>query len=169
MRDSKAIRSTIEAHRRGYRVDEYGCVISPKGKLRRCTIDDAGFYRFNIWEADRKRLHIYVHKLAAFQLYGEEGIRHESLIIGHRNTDRLDNRLGNIILTTRSAVQMGIDPVKRLAFGANAASKRRSLTDAQLTEFRGMRATGATLEVLCAKFGMAKSTASYIVNGRTYA
>ncbi len=168
MRDSKTMRNVMEAHRRGYYVDEWGAVRSPRGKTRATNVDDAGFYRFNIWEVGRSRGHVPVHRLVAYQLYGDRALD-ERLFVRHLNTDRLDNRPENIELATRSVIQMDIEHSKRLAYAVNAASYLRRLTEGQVAELRAMRQAGATLKVLCARFGIAKSTASYIVNGKTYA
>jgi hypothetical protein len=171
VRDGKIIRATIEAFARGYRVDEDGIVQGLRGP-RRCTVDDAGFYRFNIWtvvDGKKTRLHVYPHKLAAYQVFGEQ-IRDESRSITFKNGDRQDLRPSNITLATRSEIMMARHtPLLRLAYAINAARSRRALTESQLDDFRAARAGGASLATLCERYGIAKSTASYIANGRTYA
>ncbi len=169
MRQSKAIANIVEANRRGYWVGDDGEVHAPRGKIRRCNIDDAGFKRFSLWQRGdtRTRLCVYVHKLAAYQVYGDQ-IRNEQLRITFRNRNRLDCRPSNVILRTHSQIQRALPQAERIAFGMNAARRLRKLTDADLGEFRAMRLAGATLRALSDRFGIAVSTASYIVNGLTY-
>lgn len=177
MRTSKAVRAVIEAHRRGYYVDDHGIVHGMRGP-RQCTIDDAGFYRFNIWarkkEGQRRRkgrperMHVYVHKLAAFQKFGEAAIRDPHLRIWHENRDRLDNRPANIVMRTQSQIAMAMPQAARVAYAINAARKLRALSNKQLVRFRELSEAGASLKVLAKRFKIAKSTASYIRSRRTY-
>lgn len=87
----------------------------------------------------------------------------------HIDRDRTNNRPDNLKLGTRIEAQMLVPQHERILHAANAASKLRLLTMAQVLDLRARRAAGATLKELCEAFGIAKSTASYIVNGKTYA
>lgn len=164
---SKLYTAVIEAHARGYRVLEDGTVRGMRG-VRRVTFDDVGFARFNVARRGGGRFNVYVHKLAAYQLFGELAFAEGARVI-HLNNARADNRLENIALGTQDDVMQNRPQVQRLLWSLHAARSLRSLDSKQLQMFRDMRAAGASLNELAKCFGIAKSTASYIVNRKTYA
>jgi hypothetical protein len=154
------------AFERGYRVCEDGRVIGPKGKYRKLYVHNNGFLRFTVRPVGTRRsVAAFVHQLAAFQLFGDYD---PALVVMHLNGDRADNRLSNIALGTRAESHMRIARTLRVLYAVNAASKLRSLTDGEVASLRAERACGASLKDICAKYGIARSTASYIYNRRTY-
>jgi hypothetical protein len=161
------------AFERGYRVCDDGRVIGPRGKFRKLYVHNNGFLRFTVRPVGTRRsVAAFVHQLAAFQLFGDytEGSGEGSgeKVVMHLNGDRADNRLSNIALGTRTESHMRIARTLRVLYAVNAASKLRSLTDGEVASLRAERACGASLKDICAKYGIARSTASYIYNRRTY-
>lgn len=156
------------AFARGYVVDDDGTVVGPRG-ARSASAAPNGFLRFSIHTEERGNYgHIFVHQLAAYQQFGEESFGDGVKVI-HLDGDRMNNALSNIALGTQSAAMFASIPRHmRVAHAVHAARKLRSLSDAQVADLRERRRNGATLRQLCAAFGIAKSTASYIVNGKTY-
>lgn len=151
---------------RGYWVDGDGAAQGPRGPLK-CHPTSTGFLRFSMHARPRRRVHVLVHQLAALILFGERGLS-DDVVILHLDRDKTNNRPNNLVLGTRNEAQLLIPRVERLLYGANAASRQRLLTTEQVTEIRAQRASGATLREICDRFGIAKSTASYVVNKRTY-
>lgn len=165
---SKLFQAVIAAYERDYRVLEDGRVQGVRG-IRRVTTDDVGFARFNIRPTRAgQRLNVYVHKLVAYQLFGEAAFAPGTKVM-HRNNNRADNRLENILIGTQDDVMQNRPHTQRLLWSLHAARSLRSLDSKQLQMFRDMRAAGASLNELAKCFGIAKSTASYIVNRKTYA
>lgn len=152
---------------RGYWVDGAGVPYGLRGDPLKCHNTSAGFPRFSMHDANRGRVHVLVHQLAALLLFGEEGLADDVTII-HVDRNRENNRPENLKLGTRREAQLLIPRHERMLYAVNAASRLRHLTMAQVQELRAMRAAGAKLDELAAAFGIAKSTVSYIVNGKTY-
>ncbi len=160
-RNSKAVTTIIDAFTKGYRVDVDGRLISP-------FVDNRGYLRFNLKGfRSGKSCPLLVHQLAAYQAFGED-----SLMVGiqvrHLDGNPLNNCLENIAIGTASQNSMDKLPAVRLRAALIAASHQRSLSDAQVAEARRDYANGARLVDLAKKFGIAKSTASGIVNFKTY-
>jgi len=156
----------------GYWVDADGIPQGPRGP-RRCGRSTSDFLRFSVHlpGVDRragKRCHVLVHQLAALCIFGEKALA-DDVVILHLDRDRDNNTPANLALGTRSDAQMLIPRHERHLYAMNAAMKRRSLTPSQVVELRAMRAAGATLKELASAFEVAKSTVSYVVNGKTYA
>jgi isopentenyl phosphate kinase len=63
---------------------------------------------------------------------------------------------------------MDIPPAERHKKARKAAATQRKLSKVDVSDLRRDRAGGMTYKMLMAKYGLAKSTVSYIVNGKTY-
>lgn len=155
-----------EAFRQGYRVTEMGQVISPhSGKPLKAQLN-SGYYRFNLNTPGFRGM-VTVHRLAAFQWFGEALFK-AGIQVRHLNGNAKDNSRDNIAIGTATENHRDKAPGVHQAVSAAGGRARRALSDAQLMEFRRDRANGATYKQLRAKYGLAKSTVSYIVNGRFY-
>lgn len=88
--------------------------------------------------------------------------------VRHLDGDPKNNSVTNIAIGTHSENMMDVDPEVLRQKALHAASYRRSLTEDEVEELREFRRQGATYKQLCARFGIAKSTVSYIVNYKTY-
>lgn len=151
----------------GYWVDVDGVVYGPTGKRRKCGVSSMGFLRFSI-HVKRDRTHVFVHHLAALIHFGDEGLSDEVVIL-HLDRNKANNAQANLALGTRSDAQMLIPRHERILHGINAAARLRRLSPENVERLRKLRAAGCTLSELAMTFGIAKSTASYIVNRKTYA
>ena len=166
---TKARRALIYATERGYRVTNDGRVIGPSGRERALSKGTNGRLHFNIrWpfgEKKRETATIYVHRLAAYQMFGERLFR-DDLEVCHLDNNPLNNAKSNLILGTRRTNMSHRTPetLKRVL---NAASQgRRALSDEQVAALREERRQGATYKALMAKYGIAKSTLWGILNGK---
>jgi len=175
IRDSLRARSTVDASERGYFVNEDGDVISPTGKKRKpqpyknSAKKGGYYYRFTISiPGSRKRTTITFHQLAAYQKFGAMALA-KGVLVRHLDGNSENNRPDNLVLGNESDNAMDQCPKIRKARAKHAASHLKRLNDIQVASLRRDRAAGATLKVLCAKYGIAKSTCSYIINRKTYA
>lgn len=175
IRDSLRARSTVDASERGYYVNEDGDVISPKGTKRKpqpyknSAHRGGYYYRFTISvPGSKKRTTVTYHQLAAYQKFGAVALA-EGVVVRHMDGDSENNRPDNIELGDHSDNMMDQCPKVRRARAKHAASHLKKLSDIEVARLRKDRAAGATLKVLCEKYGIAKSTCSYIINKKTYA
>lgn len=147
-------------------MNKEGQVFSPFGrKLKLKQVNN--YYRFNIKDKIKGHYYVKVHRLCAYQKYGEK-IFESGVQVRHLNGNSLDNSYGNIGIGTSSANRLDICPKKRKALASNASKNLRALTDEDLTEFWRDRNNGMSYKELSNKYKIAKSTISYIINGKTY-
>lgn len=151
----------VIAYEKGYRVNDEGQVVAPRGNIRALTVDADGYYRFSLGHNGSTR----VHSLAAIQWFGDYD---ESLEIRHLDGNPKNNARSNLALGTRSQNEMDKSAAVRQRVAARAASKQRKFTETTVAEIRMKWAQGATLKQLIAEYGGAKSTISYIVNNKMY-
>lgn len=93
----KYSRNEIYAYEIGYRVTEDGFLQSPSGKYIG-HIHKSGYVKFSI-QNKKKRFSIFVHRLQAYQKYGEK-IYQKGLQVRHLNNNKQDNSYSNIALGT---------------------------------------------------------------------
>jgi len=152
----------LEAYRRGYRVTADGIVLSPSGRRRKTDLDTGGYPRFSVAFADGIRT-INVHRLLAYQKYGEQ-IFESGLEVRHENGDKADCSWGNVLLGTHSENMQDKPADVRMACALYATSFVRRLSSEQEDQLRADRSSGMTYKQLGIKYGLAKSTISYIMH-----
>lgn len=133
---SKTNEAIREAHRRGYIVLDDGAVISPYGTIRSQRIrgnKKKDRYYYISMAFDKKSFPLPVHKLMAFQKYGEKMFEN-GICVRHLNGDSLDNAVGNIAIGTLSNNMMDQLPEKRLLH-AKAASEKIMIKDWSKADF----------------------------------
>lgn len=126
---------------------------------------------FTIYEGqrpDRKKYQIFVHRLQAYQKFGEAMFM-DGIEVRHKDNNHLNNGEDNILLGTKSENMMDLPEEFRIKRAKRAASFLRALTDDQVREIRRLSAAGVTYNTLVEQFGVAKGTISYVVNRRMYA
>jgi hypothetical protein len=164
MRSSRD-RWTVEAHQKGYRVTDSGEVISPSGVSRKLTCHE-GYLRFNV-RVEGVAVPVAVHKLAAYQVFGEDSMRPD-VQIRHRNGVRTDNRPSNFLLGSNLDNIMDRTPADRKEHAKKAAAALRSFTEEQAKQLLEDRRSGMTFRDLGLKYGVSVSTAHGVVSGRFY-
>lgn len=98
--NSKQNMVTLAAHTKGYRVRKSGKVVGVKGSVLSLAKNKKGYYRFSM-RHDGKIVSVMVHKLQAFQKFGEEAF-YEGMVIRHQNDKEFDNSHKNLILGTQA-------------------------------------------------------------------
>lgn len=123
-------------------------------------------YRGNAY--DRKT--VYVHKLVAYQKFGDNALVGE---VRHMDNNSLNNAPHNIEMGTHSDNMNDMDPGIRHRIcrkaGSVSASRTRRLTDNQVEELIRLHIQGYTNRELAKRFGVAGSTISRIITGDKYA
>jgi hypothetical protein len=153
----------VEAVSKGYRI-ENGKPISPTGEVLAVNRDRGGYWRFSVLGSDGKVRPLMVHRVVAYQKYGK-GLFAPGIQVRHANGNQSDNSFENILIGTQSDNEMDKPDEIRKTVARNAA---RKLTEEQVCQLRKDRESGMKYDALVQKYGIRKSTVSYIVNGKTY-
>lgn len=165
---SKNAMCLVEASERGYRVDEHGKVVSHVGKILKLNKDTKGYLRFGFNSANHDYVvSVWVHRLVAYQKFGDI-LFEEDMVVRHLDGNPANNSWDNIEIGTQSDNMMDRPEDSRRAQSKHAASFRRKLTEEEVAWLRHDRELGMSYKELMAKYGIAKSTVSYIVNRKTY-
>lgn len=96
-RNSKRSIALLLAFEKGYRITNEGKILNPEGKELKGNINK-GYLRFSIRLGD-DRINVSVHRLLAYQKFGER-IFEEGQLIRHLNSNSLDNSWDNIGIGT---------------------------------------------------------------------
>lgn len=156
----------------GYRVDDVGIVYSPHGRPIRTTMGRGKSWHLRFFAAridpeSRSVFKIPVHRLAAYQRYGEAALA-RGVVAFHDDGDTLNCAPSNIVIGTRTDRVMRIPAEARREHGRRGAEATRKLTDDQVMELRRRWAEWEPIRSLAHAFGISKGSVSYIANGRTY-
>lgn len=175
---SNQTKAILKAVKLGYTITKEGEPFSPSGKPLVAFARNRGsrgkYRQFTLSiediEAGTAKISsaVRIHRMVAYLKFGEAAFE-PGVKARHKDGNSLNNAWDNIILGTQSDNMMDRPEEDRIAHAKHAAKSRRKLTDADAKNIRAMRADGATLKEICAKYRIAKSTASYVVNKKTYA
>jgi len=158
----------IAAVDKGYFVNDDGSVIGSRGQSLSPYINNRGYYSICIRRSNpRSTVNIGVHRLAAFQKFGEK-IFEPGVQVRHLDGNALNNKIENIEIGTASDNQFDVPQETRLRRGQHAANYKRKFSDEEILEIRKLKDDGMSLNALVRQFGVSKSTMSYIVNRKTY-
>lgn len=86
---------------KGYRCDCLGQVISPDGEITNGYIGNHGYQTIGIRNEKTKKCHVAVHRLQAFQKYGDK-IFEKGVVVRHKNNIKTDNNYDNILIGSYS-------------------------------------------------------------------
>ena len=179
MKLSNANKVILRAVEMGYTVTKDGTPLSPGGvplaalaNRRKPSKDhprgQPPYRQFTMYLPEKKvDSAVRIHRLVGYLKYGDS-IFEKGTLIRHRDEDSLNNSWDNIILGTNRDNAMDRSPKARLEHARVAAKVQRKLTRDEAEELRQLREEGWTLKELCVRYGIAKSTASYIYNNKTY-
>ncbi len=156
----------LEAHayELGYRVLPNGDVIGLRGRVLKGWIDKYGYRYFRV---GKKTGDVAVHRLIAYQKFGSK-LYEPGLQVRHLNNDQLCNTPENIDIGTATQNAYDKTPETRLRAARTAAKVQRKITSEEAEEIRRLHNSGVSYRQLTERFGIAKSTVSYIVNNKTY-
>lgn len=113
------------AHKLGYRITKAGIALGPNFNVLRtwpCKSPRGGYLIFQI-RLNGKKQPIKVHRLQAYQKYGEK-VFEKYLEVRHENSNKMDNTWDNILLGTHSANMMDVPREVRVERAINANNLR---------------------------------------------
>lgn len=154
---------TVQAHIEGYRINDNGEIINPKGKIvngYNWPKNPQLIYKTFTFRGTK----IQVHHLIAFQKYGVQWLFGE-LLVRHKNDNSLDNSIDNIVLGTKYDNTMDMTPEKRKRSTDKANEALRLFSDDQI---RIIRSSDKTSKQLAEEFNCAVVTIRFIKTKRTY-
>ena len=128
----------VLAYDKGYRVDILGRLVSPNGVLRKCFVNNKGYFVFTQRygkRRDNKMATIPVHRLAAYQKFGK-AVFDKAIVVRHSNDDPKDNSLDNISIGSQQQNMLDRDPEVRKRHATHAASFKRKFTDKEEKEIK---------------------------------
>lgn len=157
---SKNNLGVITAYEKGYRVVK-GQPVSPNGVIRKCNKEKKGL-RFGIRMPDNTRRNVTVARLAGYQKFKEK-IFDPELFVYHKDGDKNNNELDNILLGTYSEAQMskpvavrlnaamiGTQSVKKHDHESIIAMHNSGLSYKQIKEITGIKSNGV-ISYICKK------------------
>jgi len=160
------MRKVEQAYSKGYRVLEDGVLIGPRGP-RKTQLNNDGYRYFSFRDFDNKYAYCTVHRLAAYQWFGDELFK-DGIEVRHLDSNRQNCARPNLALGTKVENNADKAPEVRQAIADAGGRALRSLSEEQVRQLRADRVAGANYDTLMARYGIARGTVSYIVNGKTY-
>lgn len=157
----QAVRAAFE---KGYRVNDQGQVISRLGKIRALAlkVHRTGDRRhvFTIQMERNKFFPIPVHRLLAFQLFGDAAFG-PGIEVRHLDGNSLNNTPSNIALGTKSQNEMDKPAANRRLQAQKAGKVASRHTDETWEQVRADHATGMSYKKLRKKYGISLGALSY--------
>lgn len=166
IRGDKKVKIERIAHQRGYRAIS-GRIISPHNDKNRALYTNKKGYRGIRIGMGGKQYTLFVHRLVAFQKFGE-AVFEKGIVVRHLDGNPQNNDPDNIDIGTRSENELDRPKKLRISKAIKAGRANSNLEDDDIRKIRSMFSDGAMLKQIMDKYGIAKSTASYIKNRVTY-
>lgn len=157
-----------EAYKKGYHVNDKGDVISPKGNVLKCKMTNNNrvkYLTFGVRFCGKVK-YIHVHRLVAYQKYGD--ITFSCDCVRHLDGNSLNNSFDNIEIGTMSDNSHDIPKEKRVKIAKYASSFQRNYNnDIRVVEikkyYKEVNSYSKTME----RFGiLSRGTLHYILNKR---
>lgn len=111
-----------------------------------------------------KNVQFYVHELVALAFLGPR--TGERVHVNHIDGDKHNNAAANLEYVTHAENMAHAARIGLMARGERHPGSR--LTADNVREIRRLRSEGVPLPIICARFGIARSTASLAANGRNW-
>jgi hypothetical protein len=163
---SKIERILKQLKEKGWGVTDCGHVVKPDMTIRDTTVkhgvNDRPDYLVFTFKFEGMSYPVPVHKLAAYQKYGDEVFSNQ---VRHLDGLSLNNDLDNIAIGTGSDNMMDRPAEDRRLHAIKAASTLRRFKSDEVKYIRSCNSSG---NCLAKELGVSKSTISYIRNYKLY-
>ncbi len=143
---------------KGYYVDKDGKLFNSSGKELSLSKNNSGqgYLSFNIRVNGSKPTRSFIHKLQAYQKFGDE-IFKEGIVVRHADDISTNNSYDNILIGTHSDNMQDIPSERRILQASNPTYDHKDVIDS--------RKEGLTYQEIMSKFGIkSKGTISFILN-----
>lgn len=159
MEINKHNQDLLDSYEKGYRVIN-GCVFYKSNQLKK-SIAKCGYYRFSIRNKDGNQCIVFVHRLVAYQKYGNE-IFKENIQVRHFDNNALNNKEENILIGTPSDNGMDKDEAVRKRSAIIASSYTKKHDHEKIIK---LRSEGVSYKKIMEQFNIkSKGTISFIIN-----
>lgn len=156
-KDSKNNTSLIESYNKGYRIINEK--IFYKNKEVKVNLKKTGYFGFCIRLKNGERYVIMVHRLVAYQKYGDEMFDKD---VRHKDGNSKNNREDNIILGTHSENMMDIPENIRYNKAVHASSFIKKHNHEEIIKLHN---EGVSYKKIMEQFNIkSKGTISFIIN-----
>lgn len=152
----------LRAVEMGYKISKSGEILNPNGIVIKGTMSSKGYKVFRIRRLGLSSYTISVHRLQAYQKFGDVIFKDKKLFVIHKNRKFLDNSEDNIILGTQSQSRMLIPEETRMKLALNATSKVRKYDKVAVKAYH--EANGKSYKKTMAHFEISsKGTLNFIL------
>lgn len=146
---------------KGYRITEYGAILNPKGIEIQGYTDGRGYKRLKL-HIGKKYLECDVHRIQAFQKYGEL-LYQEGIEVRHFNGIKLDNSYNNILIGTHQENMLDIPEAIRVNKAIYATSFMKKHNKEEVKKF--YKENGNSYKKTLEAFNISsKGTLHYLLN-----
>ena len=141
---------------KGYYVDNYGILYNKKGEKLALSEDKYGYFSFGIRVNGSKPTRSYVHKLQAYQKFGDVLFNGE-IVVRHLNGNSRDNSYENIEIGTNLENSLDRPKKQRILDASNPIYNHGDIIND--------RKNGLTYKEIMVKYDIpSKGTVSFIIN-----
>lgn len=155
---NKTQRALLHAFKKGYRVVEGDLYYNDK--KRNASIDNNGYLFFTVRNELNERYPIHVHRLFAYQKYGNKIFR-KGIHVRHLDGDKLNNKDKNLLIGSASDNHMDKPESVRMRAALIATSFCRKHNHEEIIKLYN---EGLSYEKIMKKTGIkSKGTISYII------
>lgn len=141
---------------KGYHVDKDGILYNESGKKIVLTKTKSGYFSFNIRVEGSKPTRSYVHKLQAYQKFGDV-LFNDGVVVRHLNGNSMDNSYDNILIGTSQDNSLDRPKEQRILSASNPIYNHNDIIND--------RNNGLTYKEIMDKYDIpSKGTISFIVN-----
>lgn len=154
-----------EAYDLGYRVTVDGLVVAPSGRVLQPFFKNSQ-RDYPAFSGYRKLGKIKVHRLVAYQKWGEDIYRH-GVEVRHLDGDITNFSVDNLALGTHQQNALDIPKERRLDRAQKAGNAVRKYDAEKRQEIRRFYVSTRSYKHTMARFGISSSVVQYIVNGWT--
>ena len=151
------------AYTKGYRALEDGSVVGLKGHKLSLWVCPSGYKSFNVNLGNNVNVLVCVHRLVAYQKFGDAAFAPKAHT-RHLDGDPGNNTWDNIDMGTASQNMMDIPKEARIQHAQKGGNAVRRFTAEEVVQIRLEHAAGDSYNKLAEKWGVGKSTLSFILS-----
>jgi hypothetical protein len=156
---ANAVRVAFE---KGYRVNADGSVSGKR--TEKLTLDTSRRYPMFAIRIDGVRMAVPVHKLAAYQKFGEDALR-PGVMVRHLDDDQMNNRPENLALGGAVDNAQDVPKRERIRRAKHAASFKKVLTPQQERDLRNdHKYLGLGYRELMVKYRVSRGTVHNVIS-----
>lgn len=154
----------LKAYEKGYKINEEGKPLNPKGKELKGHVNSKGYLEIGI-RYNNVKGNLDVHRFQAYQKFGDK-IFEEGIQVRHLDGNQLNNKLENIEIGSAFDNTMDKSPETRYKVAIIASRKYQESTRSyeERCKIYDELSKGTSYKNIGNKYKVSKSTLSYMKN-----